>query len=326
MDRINPFAAYYDQCNDPRNRRDPAMLPDFPRYVDIELTNACNFKCLMCPTGTGVAKRKKGFITEKDFSRLIDELKIRRTPVRFIEWGEPLLHPNLPVLLSDCHEHGIHTHLNTNGLLLDEEMMDVFVRTPLSSLKFSFQGIDRKSYQEMRNRDFFDELIERITTLHRLRGDKRYPYLHVSTTITYETSDKVKEFREMISPYVDLVTIGRTTMDFLNPDDARLSGEERERLRYLIRQESVVKRHPSCPEVFNVLAINWDGSVSACCTDYDNLMIVGNIQDQSLEEIWKSKKMNTYRTLLSRMKHDLLDVCRNCYDNMRLQEPGIQNI
>jgi hypothetical protein len=55
-------------------------------------------------------------------------------------------------------------------------------------------------------------------------------------------------------------------------------------------------------------------------------MIVGDLHKQSLQEIWHSKKMDAYRKLLSQMKHDALDVCRNCYDNMSLQEPGIQNI
>jgi MoaA/NifB/PqqE/SkfB family radical SAM enzyme len=123
MNRINPFAAIYHLCNDPRNRGDPAMLPDFPRYVDIELTNACNFKCLMCPTGTGIAKRKKGYMSEKIFNKLFDELKQHKTPVRFIGWGEPLLHPKLTMYLSVCQQNGMLTHLNTNGLLLDEVMM-----------------------------------------------------------------------------------------------------------------------------------------------------------------------------------------------------------
>ncbi|MBN2299069.1 MAG: radical SAM protein, partial [Deltaproteobacteria bacterium] len=223
MKRTNPFTAIYDQCNDPRNRGDPAMLPAFPRYVDIELTNACNFKCLMCPTGTGVAKRKKGYMSENTFEKAINELKAHRTPIRFIGWGEPLLHPELESILATCQEHGILTHLNTNGLLLDEKMMEMFINTPLNSLKFSFQGVDRKSYREMRNRDFFNELIIKIKKLHEIRGDRPYPYLHVSTTITYESAEQVKAFREMITPHVDLVTVGRTTMEFVNPDFATLT-------------------------------------------------------------------------------------------------------
>jgi radical SAM protein with 4Fe4S-binding SPASM domain len=326
MNRVNPFAAIYDLCNDPGNRGDPARLPEFPRYVDIELTNVCNFKCLMCPTGTGIAKRKKGFMSEEIFSRLFDELKTNRTPVRFIGWGEPLLHQNLTDILATCRKSGMLTHLNTNGLLLDNTMMEQFIGIPLNSLKFSFQGIDRKSYREMRNRDYFNDLIDKIRTLYQLRRKEPYPFIHVSTTITYETPEQAQKFRHLVEPFVDLVTIGRTTMEFIDPDEACLSMEESGRLRHLIKLESVVKKHPVCPEVFNVLSVNWDGSVSACCTDFDNRMIVGNIAEQSLYEIWHSKKMNTYRKLLAGMKHDLLDICRNCYDNMSLQEPGIQNI
>lgn len=320
MTRVNPFTEVYRQCNDPSRRGDPDSLPPFPRYIDIELTNTCNFRCLMCPTGTGISRREKGVMSDETFFTILDEAGRHRTPLRFIGWGEPLCHPRLIQYLEACKKSGLIVHLNTNGWYLTEEIMQKFIDIPLDSLKFSFQGVDRKSYREMRNRDFFDGLLAKIQKLFELRGQREKPYIHVSTTLTYEEPALVEEFRKRVSPIVDLVTVGKTSIGYIDLTKVRLSDIEKERLAQLMQGESIIKEHPSCGEVFNVLAVNWNGLVSACCADYDDRMTVGNVDRQPLEEIWKSEKMNTYRRLLLEMKHDSLDVCRDCYDPMGIQK------
>ena len=91
--RLNPFKPIYAECNEGNSRQKIDNLPIFPRCLDIELTNLCNFKCLMCPTGTGAHQRKKGLMSDAVFDKIIDEIKKYKTPLRFIRWGEPTLHP-----------------------------------------------------------------------------------------------------------------------------------------------------------------------------------------------------------------------------------------
>ena len=73
-------------------------------------------------------------------------------------------------------------------------------------------------------------------------------------------------------------------------------------------------RPSCCSEVFNKLSINWDGTVSACCADYDNLMLVGDIRTDSLKDIWNGPAMNGYREIIAQNRHWTLPLCRNCYD------------
>jgi radical SAM protein with 4Fe4S-binding SPASM domain len=90
-------------------------------------------------------------------------------------------------------------------------------------------------------------------------------------------------------------------------------------LAILKEEESVVKAHFQCQEVFDKLSINWDGTVSACCTDYDDKMLIGNIEDQSASTIWNNDKMNHYRSMLLEMRHEELDLCKTCYGYHGLQ-------
>jgi len=316
MMRQNPFKPIYDLCNAGNSREKLKHLPDFPRYIDVELTNTCNFHCLMCPTGVGSQKRAKGFMSDDIYRKLIDEVKERHTPLRFIRWGEPSLHPKFSQYLEDAKKHDLPVHINTNGKLLNEDILRKLVDLPLDSIKFSFQGVDRNSYRQMRNTDYFDELFKKIKLLHSLRGDRPSPFIHVATTITIESPEIVAHFKETAGRFADLVTIGRTQLEYLDLAKVKLSEEEIKTLTALKLQETLIKKHPECPEVFDKLSINWDGKVTACCKDYDEKMVIGDLRNQSLQEIWSSEQMFQYRRLLADMRHDDIELCSICFDTM----------
>ena len=321
----NPFQPIYDICNAGHSKEKLAKLPAFPRMIDIEMTNTCNFRCLMCPTGNFSQKRAKGFMDDAVFYKILDEIRPHKTPLRFIRWGEPLTHPNILVYLRACRATGVLTHINTNGSKMTEEMMDALIEIPLDSLKFSFQGVDRKSYAEMRNIDFFDELGATIRRLHEKRGARAKPFIQVSTTITYESKELVQYFKTALAPFCDTLNVGRTVLEYVDMNAVRLRPEEFEELKRLKELESVIKVHPECPEVFDKLSVNWDGKITACCMDSDDKMILGNVQTQTLAEIWGSDILNGYRDLLADMRHDELPLCKSCYDTHGLSVPGLQD-
>jgi radical SAM protein with 4Fe4S-binding SPASM domain len=200
---------------------------------------------------------------------------------------------------------------------------------PLSSLKFSFQGVDAKSYNEMRNTDFFTGLVDTISRFAAVRGDRDAPYLHVSTSITYETPEQVAEFAALLKPLVDKVSVGHTVLDHLDMNTIRLRPAELETLQWLKTQQTLVKEHPECPEVYDKLSLNWDGSVSACCADSDNLTLIGDLKKQSVTEIWRSESLQEYRKVLARHGHDELPLCKTCYNYAGLYKsisrPGEQD-
>jgi radical SAM protein with 4Fe4S-binding SPASM domain len=65
-----------------------------------------------------------------------------------------------------------------------------------------------------------------------------------------------------------------------------------------------------CKMPFRRLAIFADGRVAPCCSLYSNNLIVGNINEQSLKEIWDGYKINTLREELVEGKPR--PVCEAC--------------
>lgn len=66
-----------------------------------------------------------------------------------------------------------------------------------------------------------------------------------------------------------------------------------------------------CVRPFRLLNINWRGEAMVCCNDYHADVPVGTFPEQSLEAIWNSPILNTYREHLLR-KDRSLPLCRSC--------------
>ena len=285
----NPFIPIYKACYTGTGKEKLANPLPFPRMVDVELTNLCNFQCRICPTGMRTVKRNQGFMTGNIYQKILNELRIYGTPIRFVRWGEPTLHPQLTYFIEQAKKGGLLCHINTNGFFMDSEFISRILHIPLDVIKFSMQGINRRDYKKMRAIDFFDELLANIKELYLRRNDRRKPFIEIGTTIMNDSTEDVVEFKRQLSQVCDRVTIGETR-----------------------NLNKPAKRYIECPEVFDKLSVNWDGLVTACCGDYDNEMIVGDIKETTLKEIWGNSKMKYYRQMLADMRHAELPLCRNC--------------
>ena len=187
MNRVNPFAPVYKRLNHPH-----PCSSDMPILIDIEITNACNFNCLFCPTGTKAYNRPVGFMTGEMYGQIIDQIAPFKIPLRFIRWGEPTLHKNFVSYLRIAKDAGLHVHLGTNGSKLNEQVILQLLEMKLDSIKFSFQGVDEKTYSEMRYGQSYEELVDTVKLFYKMRGDLPYPFMHITTTVTYESPDMIK--------------------------------------------------------------------------------------------------------------------------------------
>lgn len=290
----NPLQGIYELSHYRTMSEKAKNIPPFPMMVDVELTNICDMRCVMCPTGNRTVKRKKGFMDIALYRKILSELSQYRTPVRFIRWGEPFLHRRLPNILIETKQQDVICHINTNGNNIDSTWMEFLITVGLDSIKFSFQGVSEVAYSAYRNSSSYIELLDKIRMLHALRETYKatYPYIQIGTTITNEPQSAVDAFVNMVESFVDDVYIGKTR-DLQEPNPIHVPLCE-------------------CPEVFDKLSVNWDGSVSACCGDYDNYTLVGDIKNQTLKQIWEGQPLADLRRMLLEYRHRENYLCCRC--------------
>jgi len=58
--------------------------------------------------------------------------------------------------------------------------------------------------------------------------------------------------------------------------------------------------------------IHWNGDFSICCDDWDRKAVLGNVNNQSIHDIWNSPKLKEFRKLHLSGQCDRIALCKNC--------------
>lgn len=87
-----------------------------PRTVFLEITAACNLRCLHCVVGAG--KRQPGELATARWLELIEELAEFGVHSVAFSGGEPLIHPQFKQLMGHARRLGLAAQVSTNGTLV----------------------------------------------------------------------------------------------------------------------------------------------------------------------------------------------------------------
>lgn len=314
MERQNRLKEIYKTIDGGNADEKINNLPVFPKIIEFEITNHCNFQCLMCKTGVGTSTRERGYMSDDTFEKVISEIKDYPVALKFVGQGESLLHPKASEYIKIAKENGIIVHLTTNGSLLDENIMKSVIDCKLDSIKFSFQGIDREGYLQLRQKDNYEQLLHKIGRLYKLRGGREFPYMTIGTSVTSESKEQVETFRNRCNNICDKVEVGITTLEFIDLSKVKNESAREELKRIQGRQNHAKKRYVCCPQIFDTISVRWNGDITACCADLDGIMTLGNIHNTSILECWNSPLENRYREILAKCEYDKLELCKDCYD------------
>ena len=325
--RENPLADIYKTCNTGTNEEKYKLIKGgiltVPRYVDVELTNFCNFRCCFCPTGTRSVNRTKGYMPDCVVEALVENVRKYSIPaVRFIRWGEPTMHPKYIEIMKAVKDAGAKIHINTNGSLLDENKIRRLLDIPIDSIKFSFQGADEGTYNEMREGGDYNRLLKIVNMVNDLRQKiQSPPYVQISTTLTGETADQIENFKRDVENMCDYYNIGYTQLTHLSVDQMKVDAKEKEKIKALQDRERLHHEYLEvCNEAFDKLSVNWNGDVILCCSDYDNFMIVGNLQDMDFKQIFNSHAADAYRKMILEKQYGRIKCCSVCYERIPLNK------
>jgi MoaA/NifB/PqqE/SkfB family radical SAM enzyme len=244
--------------------------------------------------------RKKGFMSRSLFEKVIDECAKHKTPIRLIRWGEPFLHPEITSFIRYAKKKGLPVHITTNGSLTKDKNQEL-INSGLDSIIFSFQGTSKGGYEKMRGKHY-DLVVSNILDLVKRRGNKEKPFIKITSTMTNETPEEIRNFKYYWEDIVDEVMVGKTNLSRVPVDTG------------IKKEETLPSLYRPCTEVWQKLSVDWDGKVSCCCADWDNFMTVGDISKETLKNIWdNSEDLKMFRKLLGDMRHRSLTLCSVCH-------------
>ncbi len=121
-----------------------------PFFIDLDLTNYCNFKCLDCPYHSPAlvdSSQKPEAMNFDMIRRLAEELNPHETPSIILQGaGEPLLYPQILEVVELFKQKGFLITLLTNGFLLNSKLSTELLRAGLDILKISLWASSPAQY------------------------------------------------------------------------------------------------------------------------------------------------------------------------------------
>ena len=136
-----------------------------PLRLQIEITDRCNFNCIMCDRPDLIAQGHKlnNDIPYETFARLIDQIKPYYVTIN--GRGEPLLHPQLNKIIELCRRRKITTAMPTNMSLARGEKLQMLLNALPDILTVSFHGPHAESFQNITKSDTFDRFSANLDQL-----------------------------------------------------------------------------------------------------------------------------------------------------------------
>lgn len=126
-----------------------AFAEGIPISGTFELTPRCNFSCKMCYVHLQPEEIPQNGVelTAKEWLRIAKEAKAAGTTWVCVTGGEPLLHPEFPLIWERLTEMGFFLTLQTNASLIRGKMLDLLDRCPPRQVKVTLYGSDDDVYR-----------------------------------------------------------------------------------------------------------------------------------------------------------------------------------
>lgn len=279
----------------PENR----SVREYPLLVDLELSSVCNLKCPMCYTITDEFKKKvtKGFMDFYLFRRIIDEIAGKVFAVRLSLRGEATLHENFVECVKYAKKAGVReVSTLTNGSKLRGDYLEQVIDSGIDWITISVDGTG-ETYENIRRPIKYSSIVENVSRIHALKQQRHSgrPVIKVQGIWPAVRNDPEKYYNTF-APITDLVAFN-PLIDYLRKDE-----------------EIVYEEGFFCPQLYQRVVVGSDGKAMMCSNDEDGQVIIGDVYEQSIHDIWHGGPLNGVREMHAKLNgFKKLDVCRHCY-------------
>ena len=265
---------------------DDYLLPDATRSFTyaIEVADGCNLRCPSCPRGNlQMARPRQGLMSLALFGRILDKIERDKTvqspSVWLFNWGEPLLNPDLPAMISAVKARGWYAMLSSN-LSLKRDLHDVIAAGP-DEFKISLSGFDQKNYAIGHARGRIDLVQDNMRALRCIldatRAETRvwvgfHVYRHNQADV-----EPMRQLAESLGYYFHAYPASFTPLEKLaDLCEGKLESADRAIVDALIsdplaraaENRARVSPRRDCELRFNMMSIGVDGEVDLCCSSF----------------------------------------------------------
>lgn len=275
-------------------------IADYPLLVDLELASICNLRCPMCYT---ITREFRKHVNAKImdfalFTRVIDEIGGKVPALRLSLRGESTVHPNFVECIRYAKQKGIkEVSTLTHGGRLTLDFFRRIQEAGIDWITVSIDGIE-DTYERIRKPIKFGDIVAKLKAIKDEKDSRRLhkPVIKVQGIWPAIQEHGADAYYNVFAPIVDLVAFN-PLIDYLSND-----------------KDIDYVDDFTCPQQYQRLVVGADGLVMKCSNDEENREVIGDLNKQTVHEVWHGEPMRKVRALhLERQGFMKSPVCRRCY-------------
>jgi MoaA/NifB/PqqE/SkfB family radical SAM enzyme len=321
------------------------LRPPLPRSLYLETTSRCNSLCETCILTFGGREGARD-LTLADFRRIVDQFPtLERVVLHGI--GEPLLVKDLPAMIEHAKARGAHVLFNSNAITLTGRWQAALVDAGLDELRVSLDGSTPETYKRVRGVDALPKVVANLEAFAAYRRTRNVAHPVVSLWFT-GMHENLRELPGLVPIAVRAGAAGihlqrlvynglglavkeQSLYGALAPEEARAIREAQAAAAdagivfsasgattpevSLTPHGASTRPWSHCRRPWMLVYVTVHGNVLPCCISpwvadpYDGI-ILGNLFEQSLEEIWEGERYAAFRAAL--LTEAPPQPCRGC--------------
>lgn len=283
-------------------------MPRFKK-IYIETTNICNLSCNFCPK----TSRELGFMSVDNFKIIIDKIKGYTNHIYLHLMGEPLLNKNLEEFLNVAKKENLHINITSNGTLINNAKDIIINSNAVRQINISLHSFEANDnnidfYKYLNDiLDFINEANKKSDTICALR------LWNIDTDELKANNDLNSKILKLIE---DKLNISFSIFEALKEKRGiklkdRVYLNMAEKFSWPSSEISIISEEVFCYGLRDQIGILLDGTVVPCCLDSEGKIPLGNIFNESLDEIINSKRaLDIYNGFSNRKAVE--ELCKRC--------------
>lgn len=280
-----------------------------PFHIFVDPSASCNFNCKFC-FNKDKSRTFHKIMEYELFVKIINDL--RQFPqnlkvLRLYKEGEPLLNKHLSEMIAYAKKMQVADSIDftTNGSLLSPGINLQIINAGLDAINISIEGLSRERYFEVSRANIdFEEFVSNIRHFYKNRGSCR---VLIKTNDVNVHKDEEEQFYNVFGEICDEIAVEQVVPIWHNVDISDVKSEFDSGI-----YNQKVCNCKVCPFIFYSMAINSDGSVSSCFSDWEHINIIGDAKKETIFNIWNGEALKELRISHLESKRHLYPACAEC--------------
>lgn len=302
-----------------------------PISAHVDISSVCNYKCSFCfqadTVGMKKAGLKRGFMSLELFKKIVDDFQAFPDKIKKIKignHGEPSLNPNFVEMIAYARNSNTAEIIEvfTNGSKLDPQINKGLISSGLQRINISLEGLsDERYYQVAGVRQNFQQIIDGVADLYYQKekaksdlkiyvkiADQAHALKKDSKEIFLLSEEERAYFLNTFSPICDEIYIEKVVPQWA---ETQLDKQNEVSATGMYDQK-VDEWKEVCPFIFMYMHFNCDGTVSPCTLDWPRKVVIGNVNEQSVSEIWYGALLRELQVAMVAGKRKCINFCGSC--------------